>query len=110
MRVKTLICLPYQFAVETLLTAARFVSRYKQNRHTPAIKGKGYSPFTICRTRFSPSEACARWWARQKKICFLVFSSARLLNLISFAASSRPLYTEIAKHKNRNAHHYKHGR
>jgi hypothetical protein len=49
MGVKTLICLPYQFAVETLLAPARFVPRYQQNRRTPPIKGEGHSPFTFCR-------------------------------------------------------------
>ena len=47
MRVKTLIRLPNQFAVETLFAPARFVSRHQQNRLASAIKSESHSPFTI---------------------------------------------------------------
>lgn len=58
MRVKTLIGLSYQFAVETLLAPAGFVCRHKKNRGTPAIKSEGHSPLTICRAESQFLHVC----------------------------------------------------
>ena len=45
MSVETIIGLPDQFAIESLLAAARFISGHKQNRLTFHIEGEGDSPF-----------------------------------------------------------------
>lgn len=47
MGVKTVICLPHQFAVEASFAPARFVSCDKQNCPAPRIKR--HPPFTACR-------------------------------------------------------------
>jgi len=49
MSVKTVIGFPNQFAVEALFAPAGLVSRYKQNRLAPRIKGEGHSPLAVCR-------------------------------------------------------------
>jgi len=116
MRVKTLLCLPYQFAVETLLAPARFISRYKQNRRTPAIKGEGHSPFTICRTesqffhvRVSRSFQRVNPWPTQLR-SKLFQNNRKRQNLCPHILVQRLKFRfEFIRHLNGPFHTYKYG-